>query len=69
MLEPIIIGLLVLTNALTLFWALKTRVPLKQSKELRALQGVIRAFESEGQTILHITKINPDNMFLRNPSR
>lgn len=60
---------LVLTNAATLYWALKYRKPLKVSKQLAALQRVIAAFEVEGQTVLHITKIHPDQVFLRNPGR
>lgn len=63
------IAILVVSNALTLFWALKYRKPFKSSKKLKALQQVIAAFEVEGQTILHIQKIRPDDVFLRNTSR
>lgn len=56
---------LLITNGLTLYWALRTRVPFKSSKQLKALQRIIAAFEVEGQTVLHITKVNPDNVFLR----
>lgn len=65
----IAIGFLILTNILTIYWALKTRVPVKISKQVRSIQNVIAAFEIEGQTILHITKIQPDQVFLRNPGR
>lgn len=60
---------LLITNAATIFWALKYRKPVKVSRQLKALQKVIAAFEVEGQTILHITRVNPDNVFLKAPSR
>lgn len=65
----IIIGLLFLTNLGTLLWAFKTRVPMKISKQVRAIQATIAAFEVEGQTILRIERIPPDLVFLRNPSQ
>lgn len=68
MLEGIIVAL-ILTNALTLLWAFKTRVSLKLSPQVKALQRAVAAFEIQNQTVLRIERISPDSIFLRNPGR
>jgi len=59
--------ILLLTNTATLYWALKKRLPA--SKQTIALKRAIAAFEVDGQTILSIQKVNPENVFLRSPNR
>jgi hypothetical protein len=66
MLISIIVALAV-TNIATLLWALKTRVPIKISKQMRSLQAAIAAFEIQGHTLLKIERIPEDAVFLRNP--
>lgn len=60
-------GLLLITNILTLIWALKTRI--RPTKQVKALQNAIRAFEIEGQSLLRIDRINPNDVYLRSPGR
>lgn len=61
-----ILALLVVTNILTLIWGLR-RQPV--SNKVKAIQRAIAAFEIEGHSILHISKINPDEVYLRSPER
>lgn len=61
------IAILVLSNILTGWLAFRRRPKL--SKQVLALQQAVAAFEVEGQTILHITKIAPDSVYLRSVGR
>lgn len=56
---------LTISNAITLWWALTKRV--RVSHQVRALQRAVAAFSSEGYSLLEVRKINPDNVFMRNP--
>lgn len=63
----IITTILAITNGVTLWWAFNKRLPA--TKQTIALKKAIAAFEVEGQSILSIQKINPENVFLRSPGR
>lgn len=63
----VVVAILATSNAFTLYWAFTKR--LKVSPKVIAIQKAIRVFDSEGEAILHITRINPDDVFLKNPSR
>ncbi len=65
--EWVAISILIATNALTLIWALKTRI--RPTRQVMALQRAIAAFESQGQSILRIDRVNPDDVYLRSPGR
>lgn len=65
--EEILLGCLILSNAITLWWAFNKRV--KATPQVVALQRAIASFEVQGQTILRIDRINPDHVYLMNPSR
>ncbi len=58
---------LIATNAYTLWWSLKTRLPA--NKETIALKRLLATFEHEKSCLLHIEKIDPDSVFLQNPQR
>lgn len=65
--ETSLIAILSITNLFTLYWLFFRRI--KASAQVRALQRAIATFEVEGQTILRIDRINPDNVYLRSPGR
>lgn len=65
--QEICIAGLAISNILTLYYCFTKRI--RASKQVRALQRAIASFEVEGQTILRIDRVNPDNVFLRNPGR
>lgn len=57
---------LALTNVATLWWHFKT-----QSKKIdlrtRQIKALISEFEMNGYALVEIRRINPDDVFLRNP--
>lgn len=63
----IVAGVLVVTNGLTLWWALNTRV--EATPEVIALHKALNVFNRDGISLLKIEQINPDDIFLRNPNR
>ena len=58
---------LLVTNGLTLTWALVKRRP--KNNKVDDLAKAISNFENNGQSILRIERINPDNVFLKSPGR
>jgi hypothetical protein len=56
---------LIIANIVTLWWALTKRV--RVSHQVKALQSAVRAFSAEGYSLIEIRRINPDNVFMRNP--
>ncbi len=62
-----LVALLVASNAATLFWALKFR--MKKHDKIDAMASLIRAFERNGEMILKVERMNPDDFFLRSPQR
>lgn len=60
-----VIFTLVGTNLATLLWYFMNR----PSKQTRAIQRLIAAFEVEGQTILKIEKLRADDLYLKSPGR
>lgn len=66
-LEWALVLILLGTNAFTLFWAFKKRLPA--TPESLALKKAIASFEREGIALLRIERIDPDDVFLRSPGR
>jgi hypothetical protein len=67
MILSVVIALLAATNILTIYWALRFRGPI--DKKLRLIKSAISEFEAKGYALIEFRRINPDNIFLRNPER
>jgi len=61
-----IIGVLALTNIATL--VLYFRKKVKLSERQRSILGALEDFEREGNCLLEINRINPENVYLRSPA-
>jgi hypothetical protein len=62
------LGILCITNLISLYWAFFQRGP-KVDEKILSIHRAIKAFEKDGDTLLQITRIDPDSVFLRNISR
>ena len=71
-LSAILVSILVVTNAVTLYWALKKRIPRAKeldNEKVRKLWEFLTLFERDEETLLRIEKVNPDHVFLQRPDR
>lgn len=62
-----IILALCLSNVATLWWHFKSQKQITTDPRIRKIKALVSEFETHGYALVEFRRINPDDVFLRNP--